>query len=425
MPTKNLRLIQKSSVAFALAAFCLAAASAEEPIVVPPGTSSQVLSAFNEGSKLLAAGKNAEAAEKYELVTKALPNVALAHLNYGVALAKLGKSQAAVVELKKAEKLDPKHPLVLLNLGQTYQMLGQNSDALTCYGNYLKFYPAGAYAAQVKVMQHSIQAQQALTHGKSSIGQDNYLEEALAPGSGKWQKTPVAVFIADGSGTAGYKSEYRDILKEAFAEWAASTESRIAFKYVDKPSDAVIICKWTANPKDLINPLEGGQAYVLRDISGKIVKVDMCILTVNTRSTAAFSRSYLKHVCLHEVGHSLGLVGHSSQPDDVMFSAVNYEAANGKLSERDKKTISLLYPIPATPVVNKRPLEPLKGVNPSFFTDPFPQRGSGLFDKGTDLNVKSAEPKADPAEAPGPPIIPNSNSRLRPDPTEAPGPPMQ
>ena len=46
--------------------------------------------------------------------------------------------------------------------------------------------------------------------------------------------------------------------------------------------------------------------------------------------------------CLHEIGHALGMHGHSPNNHDVMFLAATPEPI-AKLSDRDKATIRKIY----------------------------------------------------------------------------------
>jgi predicted Zn-dependent protease len=49
-------------------------------------------------------------------------------------------------------------------------------------------------------------------------------------------------------------------------------------------------------------------------------------------------------VVLHEMGHALGLGGHSEEPEDIMFGSINGLARG--LSERDRDTLKELYSRP-------------------------------------------------------------------------------
>ena len=318
---------------------------AQEQIMMPEGATPELLNAFNQGSLALDSGRAADAVEKFKFVCNGLPNFGPAHSGYGAALAKVGRNKEAIVELEKAAALSPKDPLVLVNLGQTYQLSGRNADALETYKKYLSLFPNGQYAPQVSLLLKTLQIEVKRSGGLSSEGQPDYLNEAVGQGGGRWDRAsfPLRIYIADGTGVEGYRANFAEILKDAFRAWSAAAGSGLPLQFVEKPEQAQIKCKWTADAKVLINPLEGGQALVAQSQQGKIMQAEILILTRNPK-LPEFSDRYLKHVCLHEVGHALGLAGHSSQPGDVMFAAANYEAATGVMSERDRKTISKLYP---------------------------------------------------------------------------------
>lgn len=270
----------------------------------------------------------------------------LTHINNGVALEKSGKNSQAILEFEKAEKVDPNHQLVLFNLGQAYQLAGRNGDALKKYQKYLSLYPKGQYVPMIGNMVRVMQTQLLLTKGVSSKGQDNYLNEAIAPGACRWEagRMPISVYVANGEGVDGYKTEYLELLKEAFKQWADASQGIVKIAYVDDEGHALIKCRWTASSKDLANPAEGGQAFVQKTLQGQAVAADVLICTKPSIQTNEVSMSqFMKHVCLHEVGHALGLTGHSSDSTDVMFSVVNFESVTGKLTERDKKTLLALY----------------------------------------------------------------------------------
>jgi hypothetical protein len=51
----------------------------------------------------------------------------------------------------------------------------------------------------------------------------------------------------------------------------------------------------------------------------------------------------IRWICLHEIGHALGLMGHSTQHNDVMYSSMPLSTNDRSLSERDKNTLKHLY----------------------------------------------------------------------------------
>jgi predicted Zn-dependent protease len=58
----------------------------------------------------------------------------------------------------------------------------------------------------------------------------------------------------------------------------------------------------------------------------------------------AISDSVIKATALHEAGHALGISAHSGNPEDIMYPSQDGSTySEPTLSERDKKTILLLY----------------------------------------------------------------------------------
>jgi hypothetical protein len=55
------------------------------------------------------------------------------------------------------------------------------------------------------------------------------------------------------------------------------------------------------------------------------------------------SEEKLRHVLVHEVGHALGLLGHSPYEADVMFAYVSEEKPQSAPSARDLTTLRRLY----------------------------------------------------------------------------------
>jgi tetratricopeptide (TPR) repeat protein len=73
-------------------------------------------------------------------------------------------------------------------------------------------------------------------------------------------------------------------------------------------------------------------------------------VALNKPTGVAQSALLLKSVLLHEVGHALGLLGHSPNPNDVMAVAYYNRAgsqAKLKLSDADVATVQALYAQPA------------------------------------------------------------------------------
>ncbi len=186
---------------------------------------------------------------------------------------------------------------------------------------------------------------------------DDYLSSAASGGRYyRWGKMPIRIYIAPGAGTPGYQKSYTQALIDACSKWAQASENRVVFAFANDPSQADIVCTWTGDPNKIGDggkSVEGGltkltaQAQPNGDIW--ISKAKVTILT--NRSGKPLSADDMKKVCLHEIGHALGINGHSLNNRDVMFFSES-PSVWPSLTMRDKATIRNLYinyPIIATP----------------------------------------------------------------------------
>ena len=176
---------------------------------------------------------------------------------------------------------------------------------------------------------------------------NNYLADITQQGSFTWplNQMPLRVYIEDGAGTPGYRDTYQEYVRRAFNEWQVISNSKLTWTEVSSPSDANIVCSWTADARPKGNGVEAGETRTTIQRSpffpdGQIVSAHVMVLT--NLFGRSFSNADIYKTCLHEVGHALGLQGHSGTTSDIMYPVLN-ASQTPYLKARDQNTILSLY----------------------------------------------------------------------------------
>jgi len=346
-----------------------------------------------QGQALLNQHKFREASAAFQQAIAIQPNFAPAHFFLGYALAQSGQYQQAISEFQTSLQLDPSQKEAVLNIGSNYQSMGDCANAISWYERYLRESPGSAKSSDIQQRIRGLKQQLAkqnsnaghasasstsqtpnFANGSGSIppsaqnfaggsaafqpsaqngtafpqGQDDYFANASSDGRYyRWGRMPIRVCIIFGGNVPGYRESYFQDLSDSFNKWAAAAANRISFVPVQNATQADIVCDWTADPNHLVapgRPVEGG----LTKLSGKpqtngdVIISNAHITILTNRSGQPLSDDDMKKVCLHEIGHAIGINGHSNSNSDIMFFS---EAPTiwPALTKRDKATICHLY----------------------------------------------------------------------------------
>lgn len=166
---------------------------------------------------------------------------------------------------------------------------------------------------------------------------------------------PIAIYIADGSSMPGWNPQNRALVLQAYTEWQGAMEDRVHFMLVTDPQQADTIVSWIERPKAVEKSIEltGKKELRLGEcqtqmLENKWMKDDI-VIALNNTDGKAFSANTIRNTLLHEIAHSLGLLGgHSANPSDVLFPSNRYDDGRQKhLTERDINTARKLYSYPA------------------------------------------------------------------------------
>ncbi|MBS1994285.1 MAG: tetratricopeptide repeat protein [Cyanobacteria bacterium SZAS LIN-3] len=312
----------------------------------------QVYQYLQAGIGFIGQNKYGSAAEQFKLALAKDPHCAPAQVNLGLALIHEGKFEEAQPILLQATKDHPNEPEAWLNLGTSYQSTGKIAESLNCMRQFLKLSPNNVNAPHVRSMITLLEQDQSRRTKMTGNDQgDDYLADAVQSGTIRFlnSRMPLKIYMKPGGDVPGYKPEYDDIVRQAFADWQATAPDLIKFVYVPSPGDADITVAWTNDPSKMISSAEGGHALVVPSNNG-IMKSDITLLSRSATTHQPLGPNQVRHLALHEIGHALGIFGHSPRAGDIMYGIVLPTENVSNLSERDKHTMLALYSAQTTAV---------------------------------------------------------------------------
>lgn len=149
---------------------------------------------------------------------------------------------------------------------------------------------------------------------------------------------------------------YVNEIQKAFLQWQNDSSNFIKFQFVNNPQDAQIAVKIITDDQRANCTQEECKyvaAYTEPFVKGNLL--DKMVITVyDTDNKNNFlNQKQLYNTILHEIGHSLGIMGHSYNSDDLMYMERG-AMANGDdsgsdvstlkyISSADLNTLTLLY----------------------------------------------------------------------------------
>ncbi|HEY9790274.1 MAG TPA: matrixin family metalloprotease [Candidatus Obscuribacterales bacterium] len=283
------------------------------------------------------------------------PTFPQAHGLLAITLARVGKTQEATDEFQMAIVGNPQAIGPRLNLASLYQTTGHLKEALKAYEQLVQDFPQSnqmpAVQERIKLLRAEIDEEaRAGAHDDNRYDAGNYLGNIAAGGIKRWPEAamPLKVFVSSGEGLNGYNSNYQSILEESFREWEKSSQGKVRFEFCNSPGQADISCEWVDNADKLGSSAEGGEAE-MRCLGSAICKAHIILSVIDAGSAFPLTGNLVRILCLHEVGHSLGLLGHSGRPQDIMFCTSPIIDKERHVSAADVSTLNLLYDKPLDP----------------------------------------------------------------------------
>lgn len=167
---------------------------------------------------------------------------------------------------------------------------------------------------------------------------DNYYLETTLGHPHLWfpRDMPIRVIIRQAQNVQNYQPYQAEVFKESLKRYETISNGKIKFVIVDRfPYD--ITCAFSYKLPPGATDSDAGWTTV----ATSPYHIDQANITILTRNKKWLEKETLREICMHEIGHALGMHNHSPDPHDVMYPACT--VIPQKLSKRDANTLGIIY----------------------------------------------------------------------------------
>lgn len=155
---------------------------------------------------------------------------------------------------------------------------------------------------------------------------------------------PIAVYIAPFTWYEKKKqmesNVYRQMVLDSLELWRRASNNLVRFQVVDNLNQSQIDFKWRRVDRKSLGHCTYEMDKLYRMFSAEI----QIGISDGLLHAAYQDASEVKHTIIHEIGHALGLIGHSDHPSDIMY--VPHQYGVHTISPRDAETLRWLYSLP-------------------------------------------------------------------------------
>lgn len=175
-------------------------------------------------------------------------------------------------------------------------------------------------------------------HSRSASNRGDYLSQM--GGESRWcDGKCIHVYVAPG------RPSFPGMVSDCLNQWCTASGHKFSYALTNDPRQADYTINWTKRTHELSTGDECGltttDTYIDRGSAKEYI--DHAHTRVLTRYEGKrLSDEEIQRTILHEIGHGLGLEGHSSNPGDIMYYAVSRKQSS-HLTPRDASTMARLY----------------------------------------------------------------------------------
>lgn len=362
--SKILRLLMAALVFFVL--LLPAQAKSLKP-VKDVETENEVIKLYNQALKYSKEERNVHARVLLEKAATYDPTSVSAFIHAALSeiYHDLGNPDRAIKEAQTALNFDRSMKNMYYNLGLYCKDANRYDDGIAYLTKFVET-ASGDKKINALSLIDSLRNEQSKM-GAFSNNDPDYLGQLMAEGSAhSWaaSRVPLKVFIERTSSARGFLPGFPQIARNAFITWYQASGKKLAFTFVETVGDSDINVEWTDGMlkvgDEKYERTKAGLTTTTRREAG-IEHARIQIRTVRAFSKEAEPEDRIKETCLHEIGHALGLNGHSSNTADIMYFG-NTARQLPALTKRDKATMARLY--------QSYPCYPMDGVDTTFAYPP-------------------------------------------------------
>jgi hypothetical protein len=255
----------------------------------------------------------------------------------------LGHYDAAIANLQKSIEVGGLQASQCMSMAAVYQRKGDAKKALNwlklaCSRDPSKASDPGIQAAMAKLLDPA-------NNPTGSPTTPDYCSSLVSFKGWPKKTMPIKVYVRPNPQISGFFPVFSETIKDSLDQWRKATNNTISYKFVDSRESANLICDYTDHRELVSSQHElgiDGNTEMLVKQDNTPGSANIVVLVKDGPGAPFRNRALLTLCCLHEVGHALGMHGHSPNSRDVMFPVATLNGA-ATLSERDKNTIRRIY----------------------------------------------------------------------------------